>query len=154
MENWKGEGIQSTLSESVKIYWNVDREFYSNEVIIGLNKEKSQANACDSLKDQNNLKNVRNVGSNSFTNGVSGETPFHFVRITLTSFQVCGFAKKIFRIFFQSLKAQIIAFIACRSTLRVSPSEKQFYSFQIYTKSRMRRGVTETWFNYFARNDE
>jgi hypothetical protein len=60
--------------DSVKIYWNVDKEFYSNEVVIGSNKEKSQAKACDSLKDQNNLKNVGYVGSNSFTIGASGET--------------------------------------------------------------------------------
>ena len=60
--------------DCIKIYWNVDKEFYSNEVIIGSNMEKSQANACDSLKDQNNLKNVGYVGSNSFTNGASGET--------------------------------------------------------------------------------
>ncbi len=60
--------------DSVKIYWNVDKEFYSNEVIIGSNMEKSQADACDSFKDQNKLKNVGYVGSNSFTNGASGET--------------------------------------------------------------------------------
>ena len=49
--------------DSVKIHWNVDKEFYENEL--------SQAKACGS---SNLLKFSRNVGSNSLTNGASGET--------------------------------------------------------------------------------
>lgn len=60
--------------DSIKIYWNVDKEFYSNEVVIGSNMEKSRALACDSFKDQNILKNVGYVGSNSFTNGAQDWT--------------------------------------------------------------------------------
>jgi len=45
-------------SDSVKIHWNVDKEFYENEL--------SQAKACGT---SNLLKFSRNVGSNSLTNG-------------------------------------------------------------------------------------
>jgi hypothetical protein len=49
--------------DNVKIHWNVDKEFYENEL--------SQVKTCGS---SNLLKFSRNVGSNSLTNGASGET--------------------------------------------------------------------------------
>ncbi len=49
--------------DSVKIYWNVDKEFYINEI--------SQAKACDSFKV---IHSSGNVGSNSLTYGALGGT--------------------------------------------------------------------------------
>ncbi|MDD4975567.1 MAG: hypothetical protein PHY93_14515 [Bacteriovorax sp.] len=49
--------------DSVKIFWNVDKEFYSNEV--------SQAQACGSFKLGNDFKNV---GSNTLTIGARNRT--------------------------------------------------------------------------------
>ena len=46
-------------TDSVKIYWSVDKEFYLNEV--------SQAQACGSFSS-------KNVGSKSLTIGASGRT--------------------------------------------------------------------------------
>lgn len=57
--------------DSIKIYWNVDKEFYTNEIIIGSSGEKSRAKPRDSLKDQDSHKNIRCVGSNSLSNGAS-----------------------------------------------------------------------------------
>lgn len=57
---------------SVKIYWNVDKAFYLNELTIKSNTEKSLADAGDPLLKLK--KNVRNVGSNSFTNGAQDWT--------------------------------------------------------------------------------
>ena len=49
---------------SVKIYWNVDKTFYLNELTIKSNTEKSLADVGDPLFKLK--KNVRNVGSNSY----------------------------------------------------------------------------------------
>ncbi|MBC7538272.1 MAG: recombinase family protein [Bacteriovorax sp.] len=51
--------------DCIKIHWNVDKEFYTNEVIMSSKREFSQADACDSsynADNSNNLKNNRNVG--------------------------------------------------------------------------------------------
>ncbi len=74
---------------NVKIYWNVDKAFYFNELTIKSNTEKSLAEAGDPLFKLK--KNVRNFGSNSFTNGARGETPFYSAHILFAAFQVCGF---------------------------------------------------------------
>lgn len=57
---------------SVKIYWNVDKAFYLNELTIKSNTEKSLAEAGDPLLALK--KNVRNFGSNSFTIGARDRT--------------------------------------------------------------------------------
>jgi DNA invertase Pin-like site-specific DNA recombinase len=66
-------------TDSVKIYWNVDKEFYTNEL--------SQAKACGSFKLVNGSGNV---GSNSLTIGASGETR------TRTSLRAADFESDVF----------------------------------------------------------
>ena len=74
--------------DSVKIHWNVDKEFYENEL--------SQVKTCGT---SNLLKISRNVGSNSLTNGASGETR------TRTPFRAADFESvSLANSFFKSLK--------------------------------------------------
>ena len=63
--------------DSVKIYWNVDRVFYLNELTIKSNNERLSVKDDPLLKIE---KNVGNLSSNSFTNGARDENfrwPFY-----------------------------------------------------------------------------
>jgi hypothetical protein len=51
----------------------MDKEFYTNEVIMSSKREISQASACDSSK-VGQIKFFRNVGSNTLTIGAPGQT--------------------------------------------------------------------------------
>ena len=56
--------------DSVKIYWNVDKAFYLNELTIKSNNEGLSVNDDPLFRMR---KNIGNLSSNSFTNGARDE---------------------------------------------------------------------------------